>query len=91
MTARFEKGVEPCPKVVKRRQSVLEDSSESGSRLCSMNLGSGLALRLLCQGDDNCPELGKNELSAHQESALAPLNCTTLAAGVIPSLVRATP
>ena len=46
-----------------------------------MNLGSSLALRLLCQGDDNCPELGKNELSAHQESALAPLNCTALAEG----------
>ena len=37
---------------------------------------------LLCQGDAIClVQLGENELSAHQESALAPLNCTALAAG----------
>ena len=32
--------VEPWPNAASLRQSVLEDSSESGSRLCSMNLGS---------------------------------------------------
>ena len=33
----FEKGVEPSPKVASPHKSALEDSSESGSRLCSMN------------------------------------------------------
>ena len=44
------------PQVARMHQDVLEDSSESGSRLCSINLASSLALRLLCQGDDNCPQ-----------------------------------
>ena len=44
------------PKVTRLQQGAPEESPESVSRLCSINLGSGLALRLLCQGDDNCPQ-----------------------------------
>ena len=46
-----------------------------------MNMSSSLAPEAACQGDDNCPRAGKNELSADQDLALAPLNSAALAAG----------
>ena len=56
------------------QQDVLEDSSESSSKLYSMNLGSSLALAEPAKAMTIALRLAKNQLSAQQDSALAPLN-----------------